>query len=45
LSRRRRDVQEQSRHPGLDPGPMNTALLDFPPAVFMGSGFRRNDGY
>jgi hypothetical protein len=31
------------RHPGLDPGSMNTALVQPDTAVFMGSGFRRND--
>ena len=32
-----------SRHPGLDPGPMNTVVAEPDAAVFMGSGFRRND--
>ena len=32
-------------HPGLDPGSMNTAALGLVRAVFMDSGFRRNDGY
>jgi hypothetical protein len=31
------------RHPGLDPGPRNTAGIQTDPAMFMGSGFRRND--
>src|SRR3954470_21849876 len=32
-----------SRHPGLNPGSMNTALVKSNTAVFMDSGFRRND--
>ena len=32
------------RHPGLDPGPMNTVVGDPDSTVFMGSGVRRNDG-
>jgi hypothetical protein len=32
-----------SRHPGLDPGSMNTAVDQPGTAVFMDSGFRRND--
>jgi hypothetical protein len=31
------------RHPGLDPGSMNTVVAEADAAVFMGSGFRRND--
>ena len=31
------------RHPGLDPGSMNTGLAQPDTAVFMDSGFRRND--
>jgi hypothetical protein len=33
-----------SRHPGLDPGSMNTALYGREEAEFMDSGLRRNDG-
>ena len=32
------------RHPGLDPGSMNTVLVQPGTAVFMDSGLRRNDG-
>ena len=32
------------RHPGLDPGPMNTVGGETDEAVFMGPGFRRDDG-
>ena len=32
------------RHPGLDPGSMNTAVGEPDAAVFMDSGLRRNDG-
>ena len=32
------------RHPGLDPGSMNTVVGEPDAAVFMDSGFRRNDG-
>ena len=31
------------RHPGLDPGSMNTAFVEPATAVCMDSGFRRND--
>ncbi|HYI39849.1 MAG TPA: glycine--tRNA ligase subunit beta [Allosphingosinicella sp.] len=33
-----------SRHPGLDPGSMNTAGGSQPPSVFMDPGLRRDDG-
>ena len=33
-----------ARHPGLDPGSMNPAGAGLGAAVFMDSGFRRNDG-
>jgi hypothetical protein len=33
------------RHPGLDPGSMDTALAETDSAVFMDSGVRRNDGW
>jgi hypothetical protein len=32
-----------SRHSGLDPESVNTALAERHAAVFMDSGFRRND--
>jgi hypothetical protein len=32
------------RHPGLDPGSMNAVVVQPGAAVFMDSGFRRNDG-
>jgi hypothetical protein len=32
------------RHPGLDPGSMNTGSNQADTAAFMDSGFRRNDG-
>ena len=34
-----------SRHPGLDPGPMNTALVEPDAAAFVDSGLRRNDDW
>ena len=33
------------RHPGLDPGPMNTVGTPARASAFMGSGLRRNDGW
>jgi hypothetical protein len=35
---------ELFRHSGLDPESMNTASAEREAAVFMDSGFRRNDG-
>jgi hypothetical protein len=31
------------RHPGPDPGPMNTVGYNMGTCVFMGPGFRRDD--
>jgi hypothetical protein len=36
-------VNRVARHPGLDPGSMNTVDVNLDTAVFLDPGFRRDD--